>query len=80
MVEKLELTPEDRNSALWRKIEKLLARRLDSCRRQNDGINVDVPQTAALRGRIAELKHLRNLLAMETSPAQVVDGACPSSK
>lgn len=74
MVEKLELTAEERNSALWRKLDHLLARRLDRCRRQNDGINVDVPQTAALRGRIAELKHLRDLLAMETSPAHVVDG------
>jgi hypothetical protein len=59
----LELTHADRNSVLMAKLVRHLAARLESHRRKNDGENLDQVQTASLRGRIAELKQLQNLLA-----------------
>lgn len=74
VADQLKLSSEERHSSLWRKLEQLLERRLDSCRKQNDGLSLDPTQTAVIRGRISEVKHLRNLLAMDASPAQAVDG------
>lgn len=51
----LELTPADRNSALWQKIHIHLTDRLESLRRQNDN-DLDERKTARVRGRIAEAK------------------------
>jgi hypothetical protein len=59
----LELTHADRNSALMVKLVRNIEARLESYRRRNDGENLDQVQTASLRGRIAELKQLKNLLA-----------------
>ena len=39
-------------------IKKLLERRLQQHREANDGINVTPLETAAIRGRIAEIQHL----------------------
>lgn len=71
--DQLKLTAEERHCSLWQKLEKLLNERIDSNRRMNDG-DLSMEKTSVLRGRISELKKLRHLLAMETSPAQVMDG------
>lgn len=49
------LTPAERQSDAWRRLEKHLTDRLQSLRVQNDGDN-SYEATAKLRGRIAELK------------------------
>jgi hypothetical protein len=70
-----KLTPEDRLSSLWRRLDQHTARKLESLRRQNDALNLDQEKTAALRGRISETKALRQLLAMDSpSPAEAADG------
>lgn len=58
----LQLTVQDRHSPLMLKLQAYLDARLGQYRRKNDS---DLPpdQTAALRGRIGELKNLKNLLA-----------------
>ena len=59
----LELNRTERNSLVMAKLVRHLEARLESNRRKNDGENLDQVQTAMLRGRIAELKQLLNLLA-----------------
>jgi len=53
----LELNKTEAESALWKKISAHYEQRLDILRRKND--NALTPEeTAALRGRIAEVKKL----------------------
>lgn len=59
----LELSQAERNSSLVDKLTEFLKGRLEFHRRRNDAENLDQVQTAALRGRIAELKNLLNQLA-----------------
>jgi hypothetical protein len=59
----LELNRTELNSLVIDKVRRYVAARLESTRRKNDGENLDQVQTAVLRGRIAELKQLQNLLA-----------------
>lgn len=59
-----ELTPTERNSDLWKKIEKIMQDRLEMNRRKNDA-HQDIAATANLRGRIGELKFL---LALGDTP------------
>jgi transcription termination factor NusB len=59
----LELSRTERTSLAMTKLVTFLEARLESHRRKNDGENLDPVQTAVLRGRIAELKQLKNLLA-----------------
>lgn len=54
-MDKLALTDEERNSALWQKILAYQNGRLDTLRRSNDN-PMDAEKTAAVRGRIAEVK------------------------
>lgn len=57
MSAELDFSDADRNTAAWLKIHAYLLARLDEHRRMND--NEQTPErTAALRGRIAELKVL----------------------
>lgn len=53
----LSLTDHDRRSATWIKIKAVLEARIDLYRRQNDN-ELTPERTAALRGKLAELKHL----------------------
>lgn len=53
--DRFELTREERDSSLWKKLDKHLNERLDIARRQND-LDSSVEATAKLRGRIQELK------------------------
>jgi hypothetical protein len=53
----MTLTPQDLQSATWRKLEAHLIERLSTLRAQNDG-ELDPLQTARLRGRIAATKEL----------------------
>lgn len=59
----LALNRTELNSMVIDKIRRYVTARLESNRRKNDGENLDQVQTAVLRGRIAELKQLQNLLA-----------------
>lgn len=71
------LPSDERHSALWKRLEQFTDERLNVLRRRNDG-ELTPDQTAHLRGRIAEIKHIRDLLAMENpSPAKVADSASP---
>ncbi len=54
---KLELNDRDLQSELWLKLQPFLQARLAMLRRKND-TDLSPEQTAALRGRIAELKNL----------------------
>ncbi len=60
----IELTAEDRGSALWRKLVEHYTERLESLRVRNDG-DLDDVRTARVRGRIAECKELLALSADE---------------
>jgi hypothetical protein len=62
VAEKLEplLNQLERQSAVWVKIERHLAARLEILRAKNDK-DLDDRKTSALRGRIAEVKHLTAL-------------------
>jgi hypothetical protein len=51
----LLLTKEERQSALWRKLQAHWDERLASLRSQNDG-QFDAVVTAKIRGQIAEIK------------------------
>jgi hypothetical protein len=59
----LELNRTELNSMTVDKLRRYLVARLASHPTKNDGANLDQVQTAVLRGRIAELKQLMNLLA-----------------
>ena len=52
------LTDQERDSGLWKRIEPELRRRLQEHREANDAIGNTDAETAALRGRIKELKDL----------------------
>jgi hypothetical protein len=67
MVEKLSF--EERNCALYRRLDALTRDRIDSLRRTNDG-DMSETKTAWTRGQIVELKKLRRLLAMDPIPGE----------
>jgi hypothetical protein len=56
------LTPDDQQSALWRRLRTHLQDQLDACRLRNDA-PLSLEQTAALRGQITALKAILNLSA-----------------
>jgi len=53
----LELTAFERDTPLWKKLERHLVLRLDEARRRNEA-DLNEIETAKLRGRILELKSL----------------------
>lgn len=53
----MKLTEIEKHHALWRKIEDELTARLAVLREKNDG-NLDVSETAKLRGQIVEIKRM----------------------
>ena len=56
----IQLTLAERESPLWKKIEKYLDARIDQHRRKNDN-DLDDLKTATLRGEIRECKALLSL-------------------
>ena len=62
------LTPAEISSPLWMKLKKHIEERVSGHRRMNDG-NLNVEDTAKLRGRIAESNYLLGL----DSPAPQMD-------
>ena len=60
MSERFTPTDHERNTVLWTRLMDHLTTRLETLRRQNDGA-LDETQTAALRGRIQEIKALMAL-------------------
>lgn len=61
-----DLTEAERRSVLWRKITRHAEARIAELRGNNDAISLSERDTAAIRGRIGELK---NLLALGEDPA-----------
>lgn len=53
----MKLTAQERQSALWLKLEEYMLKKLEDLRKQNDG-DMSVEATARLRGRIAQMKFL----------------------
>lgn len=58
--EVFELTKQERESSVWKKLEAHYKGRLELRRTQNDG-DKSAEETAKLRGRIAEIKELLGL-------------------
>ena len=52
-----KLTPGERGSGVWRRIEEQLEARLDAARKRNDG-NLPLDETNRLRGEIKCLKDI----------------------
>lgn len=63
------LTPQERSSALWRRLEEQLQKRLTQLRARNDGPH-DPAETARLRGHIAALKQMIALGKEPESPGE----------
>lgn len=53
----MKLTQQERQSALWLKLEAYMTQKLADLRKQNDG-DMSLEATARLRGRIAQMKFL----------------------
>jgi hypothetical protein len=66
----LKLLPHEVESATWQKVSAYYQHRLDLLRRKND-TPLSEFETATLRGRIAEAKHL--LALAEPAPVVVAD-------
>jgi hypothetical protein len=69
--EEFSLNRDERYSALWKKLTKHLAERIDEARRKNDS-DLNEIETATLRGRIKELSYLVSL-GNESEPENVAD-------
>lgn len=54
------LTPDEKDSRVWKRLMAHFDERLGILRMQNDGVKSEV-DTALLRGRIAELKRIMDL-------------------
>jgi hypothetical protein len=70
MIKEPLLTEAEKSSALWKKLKAHLEERLELNRKKNDGDLTEI-QTAKLRGRNSELKHLIDL--DNPSPSQQMD-------
>lgn len=67
----MNLTPQEKLSPVWLKLEQFLTERIEICRRKNDG-DLDQFETTALRG---EIKALKRILALgEDLPLMEADG------
>jgi hypothetical protein len=67
--EPFKLTAEERYSPLWKKLMAHYNERLALLHRRNSALTLDPTETAATRGRIAEVQYLLSL-AMETPEPQ----------
>lgn len=56
-MENIQLTIDELESALWKKLEKALIDRLESARKVNDTMQTEV-NTTMLRGRISAYKEI----------------------
>ena len=65
----MRLNFEERNSALWFKLNEFMTERIDTLRRKNDGM-LDEITTASIRG---EIRALKELVALATDPPTVAD-------
>jgi hypothetical protein len=66
------ITAQERDSALWKRIEAELHRRREMHREKNDGFRNSETDTAGLRGRIAELT---DMLAWLDEPPRHIEDA-----
>jgi len=66
----MTLTPLEKQSAVWLKLERMLSTQLLALRSQNDG-ELNAEATARLRGRIAALK---TILALGEDREPVQEG------
>lgn len=53
-----DLDRSDFQSKTWKRVEQRLQARLDVLRKANDDLSLDPTKTAALRGKIAEVKRM----------------------
>ena len=60
MIEKIEISEVDKLTMLWQKLNTHFDQRLETLRLQNDKPQSEI-ETAALRGRIAEIKSFYEL-------------------
>lgn len=74
MTDRLQLTQEERFCSLYRKLDQHTKDQIERQRKTNDGEHLDERKTAAIRGRISELKKLRLNLGMDTSPEDAANG------
>lgn len=65
------ISAEERNCALYRRVDAMTRERIDSLRRTNDA-DTSETKTAWTRGRISELKRLRQELAMDPIPGEPI--------
>jgi hypothetical protein len=63
------LTPADRISPTWQKLNQHLTKRLEALRLQNDADNTP-EQTAKIRGQIQEVKFLLKLAQRDGKPLE----------
>ena len=72
-MDKFKLSAVERESPLWKRLEAYYVQRLEGYRRRND---TDLPdgETAKLRGRIGEIKHLLALADETPDPVQESTG------
>lgn len=70
-MENLVLTDEERNSAVWQKVDKYLSDQLDTLRKANDNPQ-DAEKTADIRGQIKFIKRMRN--ETKEKPKHKADG------
>lgn len=52
---------QDLRTDIWKRFQQVARTRIDELRQQNDRIELSPEETAAIRGRIAELKRLLDL-------------------
>ena len=60
MIERFELSKAEKESALWKKLEKHFEERLEVLRKQNDS-DMSIEETARQRGKIALCKEILGL-------------------
>jgi hypothetical protein len=66
-MEIFELTGADKMSPVWMKLKRYFEARIEKCRKDNDS-PLDAEKTAALRGRIEELKKTLKLESAANAP------------
>lgn len=73
-IEIFELSRNEKDSALWKKLSSHISKRLQEMRSQND-VSISIEETERLRGRIAFAKELLDL-----SQGNVTDRKAGNSK
>lgn len=65
-MDRFELNAQEKDSAVWKKLQAHLEKRLEVLRKQNDG-DLGAEETARQRGKIAMLKELLGIDPMSAT-------------